>query len=49
MFKGGSDKLTVWLSNDKNQLPIMAEAELFLGSVKVIINRYEGLKHPAKY
>jgi len=49
MFKGGSDKLTVWFSNDKNQLPIMAEAELFLGSVKVIINSYEGLKYPAKY
>jgi len=49
MFKGGSDKLTVWFSNDRNQLPIMAEAELFIGSVKVIIKSYKGLRYPVKY
>jgi len=46
MFKGGNDKLTAWFSNDKNQVPIMAEAELFIGSVKVVLNTYEGLRHP---
>ncbi len=49
MFKGGSDKLTTWFSNDRNQLPVMAESELFVGSVKVIINSYKGLRYPAKY
>ncbi len=49
MFKGGNDKLTVWFSNDKNQLPIMAEAELFIGSVKVILNTYEGLRYPINH
>jgi hypothetical protein len=49
IFKGGNDILTAWFSNDRNQLPIMAEAELFIGSVKVIINSYQGLRYPAKY
>lgn len=49
IFKGGSDNLTAWFSNDRNQLPIMAEAELFIGSVKVIIDSYQGLRYPAKY
>ena len=49
IFKGGNDNLTAWFSNDRNQLPIMAEAELFIGSVKVIINSYQGLRYPAKY
>jgi hypothetical protein len=49
LFKGGSEKLTAWISNDRNQLPIMAEAELFIGSVKLVINSYRGLRYPAKY
>jgi hypothetical protein len=49
MFKGGSDKLTAWFSNDRNQLPISAESELFIGSVKVILKSYKGLRYPAKY
>ncbi|MFN8257171.1 MAG: DUF3108 domain-containing protein [Bacteroidales bacterium] len=49
MFKGGKDKFTAWFTDDKNQLPVMAEAELFLGSVKLIISSYEGLKYPALY
>ena len=49
IFKGGSDSFTAWFSNDRNQLPIMAEAEMFIGSVKVIIDSYQGLRYPAKY
>ncbi len=49
MFKGGKDNLSVWFSEDKNQVPIMAESELFIGSVKLVLKSYEGTKHPAKY
>ncbi|MFN8257172.1 MAG: DUF3108 domain-containing protein [Bacteroidales bacterium] len=49
IFKGGNDKFTAWFSCDKNQVPIMAEAELFIGSVKVVLNSYKGLKYPGKY
>ena len=48
MFKGGKEKFTAWFSEDKNQLPVMAETELFLGSVKLILSSYEGQKYPLK-
>lgn len=49
MFKGGSDNLTAWFSSDRNQVPIMAKAELFVGSVKLILTSYQGTRHPAIY
>jgi hypothetical protein len=44
MFKGGED-MTVWLSNDDNRIPIMAEAKILVGSVKGILDSYEGLRN----
>lgn len=44
MFKGGED-MTVWLSNDDNRIPIMAEAKVLVGSVKGILESYEGLRN----
>ena len=44
MFKGGED-MTVWLSNDDNRIPIMVEAKVLVGSIKGILDSYEGLRH----
>jgi hypothetical protein len=44
MFKGGED-MTVWLSNDDNRIPIMVEAKVLVGSVKGILESYEGLRN----
>lgn len=44
MFKGGED-MTVWLSNDDNRIPIMVEAKILVGSVKGILDSYEGLRN----
>lgn len=44
IFKGGED-LVVWVTDDKNKLPIMAEAKILIGSVKAYLTSYEGLKH----
>lgn len=44
MFKGGED-MTVWLSNDDNRLPIMVEAKVLVGSVKGVLDSYEGLRN----
>lgn len=44
MFKGGED-MTVWISNDQNRIPIMAEAKVLIGSVKGILDSYEGLRN----
>lgn len=44
MFKGGED-MTVWLSNDDNRIPIMVEAKVLVGSVKGILENYDGLRN----
>lgn len=44
MFKGGED-MTVWLSNDDNRIPIMVEAKILVGSVKGILESYDGLRN----
>jgi len=43
LFKGGED-MTIWVSNDKNRVPIMVEAKVLIGSVKGLLDSYEGLR-----
>ena len=43
LFKGGED-MTIWVSNDRNRVPIMIEAKVLIGSVKGLLDSYEGLK-----
>lgn len=44
MFEGG-DGMVVWLSKDKNRVPVMVEAKIPVGSVKGILENYSGLRH----
>jgi hypothetical protein len=44
IFKEGED-LVVWVTDDKNKIPIMAEAKILIGSVKAYLTGYEGLKY----
>lgn len=44
MFEGG-DGMVVWLSKDKNRVPVMVEAKIKVGSVKGILENYSGLRH----
>lgn len=38
-------KMTVWVSNDKNRIPLMIESPVSVGSVKMVLKGYSGLKH----
>lgn len=38
--------MTVWISDDKNRLPILAKSEVVVGSIKVELSGYENLKNP---
>ncbi len=38
--------LTVWVSNDKNRLPVMARSEILVGSVRMELVSWSGLKNP---
>ena len=42
----GEDAITVYLSDDKNKIPVLIQAEMFVGSVKINLNKYKGLKSP---
>jgi hypothetical protein len=37
--------VSVYLSDDRNKIPVLIQAEMFVGSVKVDMYKYQGLKH----
>lgn len=38
--------MTLWISDDKNKVPILAESGILVGSVKMELIKYSGLKNP---
>ena len=40
------ESLTVWVSDDKNKIPLRIKASLAVGSIKADLDAYKGLKHP---
>ncbi len=40
------ESLTVWISDDKNKVPLKIKADLAVGSISADLNEYKGLKHP---
>ncbi len=45
IFEGG-EKMTVWISDDENHVPVRIMSPLVVGSVKVDMMDYENLRHP---
>lgn len=45
MFEGG-EKMTVWVSDDANHLPLRIESPIVVGSVKVDMMDYKNLRNP---
>jgi len=45
MFKHEED-VTVWVSDDNNKIPLLAQGKIFIGSIKMEIAKYEGLANP---
>ncbi len=46
VFKSTDESLQLWVSNDKNRLPLWIETPISVGSVKVRLAKYKGLKYP---
>ena len=42
------ESLSLWVSNDKNKIPIRIKADLAVGSIKADLDGYNGLKHQFK-
>jgi hypothetical protein len=45
VFKEGQ-QMNIWVSDDENKVPLIIESPVSVGSIKVILKDYEGLKHP---
>lgn len=45
VFKDGSE-VNMWVSDDNNKIPVMIESPLSVGSVKVVLKSYSGLRYP---
>ncbi len=41
-----SDDLQVWITDDKNRIPILVKADIFLGSIKMEVVEYKNLLNP---
>jgi hypothetical protein len=42
------ESLTVWISDDKNRLPVRIKADLAVGSIKADLEAFKGLTNPFK-
>ncbi|MDC0552513.1 DUF3108 domain-containing protein, partial [Flavobacteriaceae bacterium] len=40
------ESLTLWISADKNKIPLRIKADLVVGSIRVDLDAFSGLKHP---
>jgi hypothetical protein len=45
LFSGG-EKMTVWVSDDANHIPLRIESPIVVGSVKVDMMNYQNLRYP---
>lgn len=45
VFKEG-DEMKIYVSNDRNKIPVLIESPVSVGSVKAVLKSYEGLKYP---
>ncbi len=45
LFSGG-EKMTVWVSDDNNHIPLRIESPIVVGSVKVDMMQYKNLRYP---
>lgn len=44
VFKKG-DVMNIWVSDDKNKIPLLIESPVSIGSVKAVLKSYSGLRH----
>ncbi|MFQ3340747.1 MAG: hypothetical protein ACI9TK_000401 [Flavobacteriaceae bacterium] len=42
------ESVTLWVSDDKNKLPIRLQADILVGSIKADLENFKNLKHPFK-
>jgi hypothetical protein len=43
------ESLTVWVSDDKNKIPVRIKAKLLVGAIKADLVNYKNLKYPIRF
>jgi len=43
------ESLTVWVSDDKNKMPLLIKAKLMVGSLKASLIEFKGVKYPVRF
>ncbi|GHC45487.1 DUF3108 domain-containing protein [Ulvibacter litoralis] len=43
-----NESLTIWVTDDKNKMPVLIKADLAVGSLKATLTEYKGLQHSFK-
>lgn len=41
-----NQRMNIWVSDDDNKIPLIIESPVSVGSLKVVLKEYSGLKHP---
>jgi len=44
-FEDGSE-FFIWISDDRNRIPLLVESPIRVGSVRARLRRFDGLRHP---
>ncbi len=42
----GENSIRVWITDDKNRIPVKVEADMFVGAVELDLKRFKNLRHP---
>lgn len=45
VFKKG-DEMKIWITDDKNRIPVMVESPVVVGTIKAVLKSSKGLRHP---
>ena len=45
MFEGG-EKMTIWVTDDENHIPVRIETPIVVGTIKVDMVGYENIRYP---
>lgn len=40
------ESVVIWISDDANKIPVLAQADIFVGSIKIELDEYEGIANP---
>lgn len=47
IFEGG-EKMTVWVTDDQNHLPVRVDSPILVGSIKVDLIEFQNIRHPLR-